>query len=268
MPVDEATRHAADLDYYRSHGLFLALTPTGEVVDSRDLLIANTGAPLAQFNIAFLKPPLGDADAAVDRAERFFGERGFPFRFGVRDDGRDAVAKRLLDAGYAEQPAVPTFVLPKLDAPPPAPPGLEIVEVERGAEVDAYRGVAERGFGFPPGMGALALSDAVLTHPDTTLLLGRVDGEPVATSLLQMSNGVAGIYFVACEEGHRRKGYGEALTWAAVAAGARQGARVASLQASELGRPVYERMGFERTGDYCWFETPAADASQGRAGSL
>ncbi len=256
MSVDPATRHAADLDYYRSNALFLALTPIGEVIDSRDLLLANTGGPFAQFNIAFLKPPMQEVDAAIDRGEQFFGDRGFPFRFGVRDDGRDLVAKRLLDAGYIEQPAVPTFVLPEIAAPPALPAGLEIVEVVPGPIADEYRGVAERGFGFPAGMGQVALSDAVLTHPDATHLLGRVDGEPVATSLLQMSNEVAGIYFVACEENHRRKGYGEALTWAAAAAGAQRGARVASLQASEMGRPVYERMGFERTGNYHYFETP------------
>jgi hypothetical protein len=42
----------------------------------------------------------------------------------------------------------------------------------------------------------------------------------------------------------RRRGYGEALTWAAVAGGQRAGCTIASLQASALGKPVYARMGF------------------------
>jgi GNAT superfamily N-acetyltransferase len=73
---------------------------------------------------------------------------------------------------------------------------------------------------------------------------GAVGGEVVGTSVLVTTGTVAGIYWVGTLEAHRRRGYGEALTWAAVAAGQRAGCTVASLQASAMGRPVYERMGF------------------------
>lgn len=260
MAIDEDLLHAADLDFFRAQGLFLRGVPTGEVIDSRDLFIANTGAPFGEFNLAFLKPPLLALDEAIEKAEKFFGEKKFPFRFGVHAESRDEVGPRLLDAGYIEAPAHPTMVLPKIPDPPPPPAELEILEIDPGPRADEFRAVAERGFGFPTGMGQVAISDALIRHPDTTLYLGRVDGVPVATSLLQMSNRVAGIYFVACEADHRRKGYGEALTWAASVGGAVRGAAVASLQASEMGRPVYERMGFEHTGAYHWFATPEDQA--------
>ena len=90
--------------------------------------------------------------------------------------------------------------------------------------------------------------------------VGTLDKEPVATSLVIADGAVAGIYWVATREGWRRRGLGEALTWAAVRGGAERGCTVASLQASELGRPVYERMGFRLVVEYAHFLAPDATA--------
>ena len=46
-----------------------------------------------------------------------------------------------------------------------------------------------------------------------------------------------------------------------VAAGAARGASIASLQASDMGRPVYERMGFEVLDHYHGFVSPGADTT-------
>ena len=79
---------------------------------------------------------------------------------------------------------------------------------------------------------------------------GFLDGEPVATSALFMSNHVAGVYNVATLNAYRRRGFGEAMTWHAVREGAAAGCGMASLQASEMGRPIYERMGFRLVAGY------------------
>ena len=79
---------------------------------------------------------------------------------------------------------------------------------------------------------------------------GFLDGEPVATSALFMSNHVAGVYNVATQDAYRRRGLGAAMTWQAVHDGANAGCLLASLQASEMGRPVYERMGFRTVTSY------------------
>ena len=259
--TDAELLHQADLDYYRSHALFLTSTPLGEVADSRDLVSANCGAPFSQFNLAILKPPLLDLAAAIERGEQYFAARGLPFRFSVRSDFRERCARRLSDAGYCETAPLPSMLLREIPPTPALPPELEIRAVRSPADAEQFRAVAERGFGMPAGMGSLALSAAVIEHPDTELYLGCVEGVPVATTLLQMSNRVAGIYFVACEEGQRRRGYGEALTWAGIAGGAARGATIASLQASELGRPVYARMGFDLLVHHHQFASPGADTS-------
>ena len=51
-------------------------------------------------------------------------------------------------------------------------------------------------------------------------------------------------------ERSRRHGDAEAVTWAAIREGFRRGAAFANLQASPMGRPIYERMGFITPTEY------------------
>ena len=71
-----------------------------------------------------------------------------------------------------------------------------------------------------------------------------VDGEVASTAALIVSGDVAGIYNVATPERFRRRGLGEATTRAAASEGERRGCRIATLQASAIGYPIYERKGF------------------------
>ena len=80
--------------------------------------------------------------------------------------------------------------------------------------------------------------------------VGYLDDEPVATASLITAGSAAGIYNVATVAAVRGRGIGAAMTAFAVRAGADRGMQVATLQASTMGRPVYERMGFEFVCDF------------------
>jgi GNAT superfamily N-acetyltransferase len=85
--------------------------------------------------------------------------------------------------------------------------------------------------------------------------LGRLHGVPVATASLFLGAGVAGIYFVFTLEEARRQGIGAAITYAALRDVYALGYHVGVLGASELGYPVYKRLGFQeccRIGIYEW----------------
>jgi GNAT superfamily N-acetyltransferase len=141
-----------------------------------------------------------------------------------------------------------TLAIPATGKPPSTP--LVIREAQTHEELVAFREAAFRGFGYPVSAARIFLGDRVLDAPQVRLYSGLVDGAVVATSMLIATGAVAGIYWVATLEEHRGRGYGEALTAAAIAGGREFGCRTASLQASKLGRPVYQRMGFEHVLDY------------------
>jgi GNAT superfamily N-acetyltransferase len=88
--------------------------------------------------------------------------------------------------------------------------------------------------------------------PDSFLrqFTGRLDGRPVAncTLFLDSLGRTAGIYHVDVLEDVRGRGFGKAVTAAALGAAVEAGYPVAVLTASPLGTPVYLRLGFRIVG--------------------
>ncbi len=88
------------------------------------------------------------------------------------------------------------------------------------------------------------LSSALLLEPNWDLLLGFLNGEPVATGVGYSFAGITGIWGIATLPSVRGRGVGAAITAAVIAAGTLRGSRAAHLWATQLGFPVYRRMGF------------------------
>jgi hypothetical protein len=73
------------------------------------------------------------------------------------------------------------------------------------------------------------------------LWTGRVEGKPVGVSAAFVAAGITDVVFVATLSEARGRGYGAALTWRAALT---EPGQPAMLLSSDLGRPVYDRMGF------------------------
>ena len=86
-------------------------------------------------------------------------------------------------------------------------------------------------------------------------VIATTGGRPAACGSVWVTGDTAGIYDVATLPEDRGRGLGYAVTAALMEIGRDRGATRAVLHATELGRPIYERLGFTevcRVPQYLW----------------
>ena len=139
----------------------------------------------------------------------------------------------------------------------PTHAALRIVPVDGERVLKQWIHVASIGFRIDERFEKIWLdffADAIFdTRFQTYLAL--LDGKPVATSQLFLSEGVAGIYNVSCIPDARGQGIGSAVTLAPLLEAREMGFRIGVLQASQKGHNVYSRLGFQDYGKlsvYLW----------------
>lgn len=133
--------------------------------------------------------------------------------------------------------------LPGAASAPAMPAELRIHEVVDQPGLEVFERTLVDGYPMPdlqPYRWGRFYDERVLGGP-TRLWMGFVDGRPVATAAAHSACGVNDVEMVATLDGWRGRGYGAAVTWAATTA---DPASPAVLIASDLGRPVYERLGY------------------------
>jgi ribosomal protein S18 acetylase RimI-like enzyme len=131
----------------------------------------------------------------------------------------------------------------------PAPEGLSIHRVRTAAELLDFASVNAANWD-PPDQAVVkffgqAAPLLLVEDCPMRLFVGYMDGQAVAASELFLGGGVAGIHMVSTRRAYQRRGIGLAMTWAAVDEGRRLGETTVALQASEQGRGVYARLGFQ-----------------------
>lgn len=249
---------AADLNYQEFNRHAARATPGGTVHEEAGVLLY---APGHRFpfgaNGAMRTDRRTGAEEAVARAREHFAARKRGFTFCLMQHRDADLAGALERAGIGRFSDSPGMML---DAPLPAasaPAGATIEAVADGDGVREYGvvcGEAYSTYGMPPAVGVRQFADdAMILQPQVAAFLARVDGEAVAAAMVMVSHGVAGIYWVGTRPAARGRGLAEACTRAAVAAGFDLGARVAALQASVMGAPIYARMGFREVTRYPWY---------------
>jgi hypothetical protein len=142
----------------------------------------------------------------------------------------------------------PGMAIPIQQLPAPQQDALTIEVVHDEARFALWADVFQDAFGLPPD-AALKMREAHAWHCTHNgrrkYLLMHRDGEAVATGILHSTPGVAGIYGIGVRKSSQKQGLGALATLLTVREGTRLGAKLAVLQASQQGFPVYEKLGFE-----------------------
>jgi GNAT superfamily N-acetyltransferase len=223
-----------------------------------------TGLPFDWFNQVLVE------DGAATRAGLLAGvalarDRGHPFVVRLRQGIDDRHVPTLAGAGLvpagpeASTPGMVALAIDRDAIARHAAPGLEIRRVTDAAGIDVHRETVTAGFGSDPAVAIGTACPDLLDRPGCVMYVGYADGRPVVSGMGWRTGRTIGVYSISTVESARRRGYGAAMTTRVMADGAAAGCDAAALQASEMGRPIYERLGFRTVVRYVAYVAAESD---------
>jgi hypothetical protein len=239
----------------------LCANTAGALIRRTDgVAVVLTGARLRLFNQVMIESD--DApDEAINGAVAAARQRGDRFIVSLRDgvdDGRLSVLKKLglvsisdepWMSGMALHPIPPSLKLKQSD-------GYEIRKVTDDVGVEDHIVTAAAGFELPADIVRTFMSTASAREPDVAVYVGYADGAPVSTGLGFRTGRTIGVYNIATVAAARGRGYGASMTQRVADDGVAAGCDVAILQPSEMGFPIYQRLGYRTVVTYRGYVDP------------
>lgn len=215
-----------------------------------------TDVPFSLCN-SIVMPCWGDdADARVDEILAAGRARGVPQLWwtGRTCTPSDLVERLEARGVVSDVEPMPGMALELAALPPapetPVPDALTIEPVIDAGGLAAFAEPFGSAFGLPPdGLASViaAFADFAASGAEDELhhWVGFADRRPVAAASVLIRDGVAGLYNVSTIAAARGRGFGAALSVAALRGAAATGATTAILHASPDGLPIYQRLGFQ-----------------------
>jgi GNAT superfamily N-acetyltransferase len=135
------------------------------------------------------------------------------------------------------------------------PPGPE-PEWTGEWDMEAAGLVNDRAYGDPDGLWASVLG--ALPEDSAHLYLVRLDGEPASMVLVHDHEDDCVFWFAATVPEARGRGYVSALLHRALRDARERGCRTTTTEATAMGRPIYERIGYRDLGPLHMYERRAS----------
>jgi GNAT superfamily N-acetyltransferase len=232
--------------------------PGCEVHEDRGVTWFATGVPDPLFNgvmTAQLAPE--EVGRRIDDLLAEFRNRGLPLEWTVGSSTvPQDLGRHLQSKGLTHRQVVPGMAMELAKLPEePLPRNLTIDWVENRRDLEVFIRIFAATFRIDEALVPRLMDIRIGMPPSrrekSVAFLGRLDGRAVASTELFASAGVAGLYSVGTLPAARGRGLGRAMTAAALREGRSRGYRIGALQGTEMGVPVYRRLGFR---EYSRFE--------------
>ena len=241
------------------------LLPGAEMVESDRLCYHHAFPSNPIFKAVWrTRLPHAETDAAIDGVIDWYKMRDAPFFYWWVDPQTqpDDLPRRLLARGFvqfmSDLPCMAADLRNLAESPPPQ--GFSLQLAGGNAELEQWRDVLVAAYDAPVFAGQ-AWVDATLSlgidRAPWQMVLGLLEGKPVACGTFFEAAGVVGVLNIGTLPGVRGRGFGTAITLQPLLEARQQGSRIAVLFSSEMGYPIYSRLGFQdlnyRLSRYIWY---------------
>jgi GNAT superfamily N-acetyltransferase len=229
--------------------------PGCEFEEFEELSVRAHPLPTETLNEALITSHPSNPTRVVEQARAYFRNRSPRWRLVCPSKWQSLMVEPCREAGLRPGRDVPEMILTS-DRRQVTPEGFDCRRVKDMSSLESFQKTFSLAYQVPET--GFWLSKALLDAPEWDLFLGYIDGKPAATGLGFTSHEITGIWAIATLPECRGRGMGTAITWAVVNAGGDKGARTAHLWATEMGFPVYQKMGFRHVENKAiWNHEPA-----------
>ena len=219
----------------------------------RVLLFAPERAQFNNVHLAQLTPE--NLHVKIDETIEYFRSRKLPWTWYTGPSTLPLdLGEHLQSHGFNHVGDTPCMAveLESMNESLPEPSGLTIEPVEDVETLKDWIQAGTLGFRLKRSTSELLFAIESTLGFDKDLprqsYVGYLNGEPVATSLLLLTSGVAGLFCVSTVPNARGKGIGTAISLASLKEAHDRGYKVGVVHSSKMGYGVYRRIGFK---DYC-----------------
>ncbi|MFC0505384.1 GNAT family N-acetyltransferase [Micromonospora costi] len=250
-----ATADRAAAAYFDAIETICGVTPKGWYAEQGTARAAVTHTDIATLNVAYditAEPDL----ASLDEMATAVGRQATRWSIMVRGEAGEEVAALAARHGLLDRGDLPLLACAAGDI------ALRAATAQRGAvrqvgatESDLYTDTLTRGFEAPEGTFGSLMGGGVLDADPITGYLAEEAGKPAGTGLGLRTGGVVGVFNIAVVPTARGRGLGRAITETVLRDGVAAGADAAYLHSSDMGRPLYESMGFRLVETWTVFRT-------------
>lgn len=234
---------------------FAQILPNGCVAERAGVVLVDAGAALPMFNAAVQVAPaetVEDFDRQIAAAADFYRQRAVPWCFWACD-GMLAIpprraAARVMEAAGLAPAATNTGLFANELHPPCRPlPDLRVRPIHSSADRQSFCHIMTMAFEGPAPQISAVYGSHDLWRDGFQGFIGSIQGQDVSAGATVTACGATGIYAVGTLPGFTGRGYGEALTRAAISlAGAGQPPLPFVLQSTPEALRLYRRLGFQQ----------------------